>query len=106
MKSGRIHLMKSEVLTKQSGHFHIVVQKTVRGDSPVIRGTRISVANIASYYLLGMNAEDIHRELPHLTLSQIFDALAYYFDHKAIIDRAIEANSEKAVSLQFPAVKN
>ena len=79
----------------------IIVKKTAGGNCPVIRGTRISVANIASYYLLGMNAEDIHRELPHLTLSQIFDALAYYLDHKANIDRAIEANSEKAVSTRY-----
>jgi uncharacterized protein (DUF433 family) len=54
---------------------------------------------------MGLNAEEIKRELPHLSLAQIFDALAFYFDHKDLIDREIAKNRESKVSKQYPAGK-
>jgi len=45
------------------------------------------------------------RELPHLNLSQVFDALAYYLDHRETIDREIEQDREEVVSREFPAGK-
>ena len=36
------------------------------------------------------SAEDIQRNHPYLTLSQIHSALAYYYDHQREIDDAIE----------------
>jgi uncharacterized protein (DUF433 family) len=38
----------------------------------------------------GADAEEIQRGHPQLTLSQIYSALAYYYDHKAEIDYEIE----------------
>jgi len=97
--------MKSVLPTKESGHFHITTNKAICGGSPIIKGTRISVADIAGYYLMGLNAEEIKRELPHLSLAQIFDALAFYFDHKDLIDREISQNRESKVSKQYPSGK-
>jgi uncharacterized protein (DUF433 family) len=97
--------MKSVLATKESGHFHITTDKAICGGSPIIKGTRISVASIAGYYLMGLNAEEIKRELPHLSLAQIFDALAFYFGHKDLIDREIAKNRESKVSKQYPAGK-
>lgn len=34
-----------------------------------------------------MSPDDIIVALPHLTLSQIHDALSYYYEHKQEIDR-------------------
>ncbi|MBI4605046.1 MAG: DUF433 domain-containing protein [Planctomycetes bacterium] len=39
----------------------------------------------------GWEAEKIHDEHPHLSLAQVHAALSYYYDHKAEMDREIEA---------------
>jgi uncharacterized protein (DUF433 family) len=36
------------------------------------------------------DAEEIRREHPHLTLGQIYSCLAFYYDHQAEMDRAID----------------
>jgi uncharacterized protein (DUF433 family) len=36
------------------------------------------------------------REWKHLTLAQVYDALSYYFDHKAEIDRLIRESERTA----------
>lgn len=92
-------------LVEEKAHFYIVREEGICGESPVIRGTRVSVASIAEYYLMGFTPEEIQRELPHLTLSQIFDALSYYFDHREEIDKEIERNREEFVSKDYPPCK-
>jgi len=37
---------------------------------------------------MGMLPEDIILALPHLNLSQVHDALSYYYEHKSELDRA------------------
>jgi len=81
------------------------MKKNVCGGALIIKGTRISVANIAGYYLMGFSPEEIQRELPHLNLAQIFDAIAFYFDHKEIINQELEKDREQVVSKEFPAGK-
>lgn len=95
--------MKGALNRKVSEHAHITVNNEIYGGSPIIKGTRISVGDIAGYYLMGLSPEEIQRELPHLDLAQIFDALAYYFDHKKDIDNELERDKEVAVSKSFPA---
>jgi Protein of unknown function (DUF433) len=36
------------------------------------------------------DADEIHRQHPHLSLGQIYSALAYYYDHQAEMDREID----------------
>lgn len=38
----------------------------------------------------GTSPEEMHYQYPHLSLGQIYSALAYYWDHKAEIDAEIE----------------
>ena len=95
--------MKGALSRKETNHFHITMNKDICRGSPIIKGTRISIANIAEYYLMGLSPEEITRELPHLTLAQIFDALAYYLDHRETIDRELEIDREEVVSRDFPA---
>jgi len=52
---------------------------------------------------MGLSPEEIHRELPHLTLAQIFDALAFYLDHRELLDLEREKNREEIVSAEFPS---
>lgn len=56
-----------------------------------IDGTRTKVRDIAmDHVAYRWNAEQVHRQHPHLTLGQIHSALAYYYDHKSEIDKDIE----------------
>lgn len=97
--------MKRALSPKEIGHLHIIIKKDVCGGAPIIKGTRTSVANIAGYYLMGFSPEEIQRELPHLNLAQIFDAIAFYFDHKEMIDQDLESDGESRVSKEFAAGK-
>ena len=54
-----------------------------------IAGTGFKVRILVEEHLAGSSAEDLQREHPHLTLSQIYSALAYYHDHKQAIDQEI-----------------
>ena len=41
--------------------------------------------------------EDLAREFPHLNLSQIHDALSYYYEHQADIDREVDEEGEESI---------
>jgi len=56
-----------------------------------IAGTRSRVTNVVLDARNGLTPEQIHKEYPHLSMAQIHAALAYYFDHQAELDAAIEA---------------
>jgi hypothetical protein len=43
---------------------------------------------------MGMSVDEILQSLPHLSPAQVHAALAYYFDHKAQIDRDIRRNND------------
>jgi len=97
--------MRRILKPEKINHFHITVNKDICGGSPIIKGTRTSVANIAGYYLMGLSPEEIQRELPHLNLAQIFDALAFYFDHREAIDKELGRDREEIISKEFPSGK-
>ena len=62
----------------------------VRSGKPHIAGTRITVGDIKIMYLnMGLSLEEIAATYD-LPLSAVYAAVAYYYDHKAAIDRSIE----------------
>jgi uncharacterized protein (DUF433 family) len=65
-----------------------------RGVAKLI-GTRTKVRMVVIDYNAGYTPERMVEQYPHLSLSQIHAALAYYYDHKDAIDREI------AESVQF-----
>ncbi len=72
---------------------HVERRPGVCGGDPVIRGTRFPVRSVVIYVLRhGMTPEELVREWHHLTLAQVYGAIAYYYDHKREIDRSIRAN--------------
>ena len=97
--------MKKALSHEKIDHIHIMINKKICGGNPIIKGTRITVSNIAQYYLLGLSVEEIHKELPHLSLAQIFDASAYYYDHRITIDKQIKQDLEENISKVYPAGK-
>ena len=65
------------------------------GRKVVIRGTRISVANIIGYLLLGESPMDIAGSILPINLVQLFEAIQYYAGHKMEINREIAENVEE-----------
>ncbi|WP_425616993.1 DUF433 domain-containing protein [Anatilimnocola sp. NA78] len=61
-----------------------------------ISGSRIKVMHVAMRAQSGMTAEQIHQSYPHLSLGQIHAALAYYYDHRSVIDEQIRESEEIA----------
>jgi prevent-host-death family protein len=83
------------------GHPRIVRRPDVSGGEPIIRGTRISVRHIVERTQAGQSVDDILAALPHLTATQVYDALSYYHDHQAEIDGLIqESRPERVIAAQ------
>lgn len=76
------------VAVKRTKHPYISIDPKISGGQPVISGTRMKVMDIAiKYELMGMSADEIISEYPHLKLEQIHDALSYYYEHKEVFDK-------------------
>lgn len=76
------------VVERRTKHPFISIDPKVSGGQPVISGTRIKVMDIAvRYELMGMSADRIIDEYPHLKLEQVHDALSYYYEHKNVFDK-------------------
>ncbi len=76
------------VAEKKTNHPYITIDPKLSGGQPVIRGTRIKVMDIAvRYELMGLSADKIVDEYPHLKLEQVHDALSYYYEHKISLDK-------------------
>jgi uncharacterized protein (DUF433 family) len=65
------------------------------GGKPRIAGHRITVKHIViSHQRSGLSPDEIVSDYPSLTLSDVYAALAYYFDHQSEIDADIKADDE------------
>jgi len=54
---------------------------------PIIAGTTMKVVElVTSHIVYGWSPEELHFQYPHVALSKIYSALAYYWDHKQEID--------------------
>ncbi len=92
-----------QALVEQAADAHprIVRKPGISGGEPIILGTRISVRHIVERVQAGQSVEDILAALPHLTAAQIHDALSFYYDHKAEIDRLVqESQTEQVIAAQ------
>jgi uncharacterized protein (DUF433 family) len=77
-------------------HPYITKRENYCGWQPIIKGTKFPVRSVVAYVLCqGMTPEELVATFPHLTLAQVNDALSYYYDHKAEIDRDLAANTEE-----------
>lgn len=78
---------------------HIVTTSKVAGGKPRIAGHRITVQQIAVWHeQMGYSVDEIATQYG-LTLSEIYAALAYYYDHKAEVDRTITESETFAETL-------
>ncbi|MDH4136585.1 MAG: DUF433 domain-containing protein [Anaerolineae bacterium] len=71
---------------------HIEITPGMAGGKPRIAGHRITVQNVVIWHeWMGLSADEIAAEYG-LTLSEVYAALAYYYDHRAEIDDSIRAD--------------
>ena len=92
-------------MTTKTLDAHIEVTPGVVGGKPRIAGRRITVQNIVIWYdRLGMSVDEIAAEYD-LTQADVHAALAYYFDHRAEIDRSSREDVAfvKALRLRAPS---
>lgn len=76
------------VAERKTNHPYISIDPKISGGQPVISGTRIKVIDITiRYEFMGLSADRIVDEYPHLKLEQIHDALSYYYERKDTFDR-------------------
>lgn len=77
---------------------HIEITSGVRGGKPRIAGTRICVSDVVIWTEQGRSPDEIAADYPHLTLGDVYAALAYYHDHQAEIDRQIKESEDFAAA--------
>jgi len=78
--------MKSRTATTLDYHIYIAPN-----GMPFIAGTTMKVIELVMAQTAhGWSPEELHFQHPYLTMSQIYAALAYYWDHKAALDTDIE----------------
>lgn len=79
-------------MIQRTEHLYVVTDEAILSGEPIIVGTRTPVRAIVELWRHGLAPETIPSHLPHLTLTQVFDALSYYSDHQSEINRHIERN--------------
>jgi uncharacterized protein (DUF433 family) len=71
---------------------------------PWIARANTKVIEVAlSHVAYGWSAEVLHENYPHLSLAEIYAALAYYYDNKEEMDRAIEEQYERVEQMRRAA---
>jgi uncharacterized protein (DUF433 family) len=85
---------------------HIEANPDIRGGKPCIAGTRIAVHDVVLTHLrLGQSLEQIAGHYD-VSLAALHAAMAYYYDHRAEMDRAMqdEDTALRAIRQQSPSL--
>ena len=86
---------------------HIEITPGICGGKPRIAGHRIKVQDIAIWHeKMGMSPDEIVSNYPSINLSDVYAALAYYYDHLEEIREDIKESEEFARDLaaQTPSI--
>ena len=68
----------------------LITQKPgLHGGRPVIADTGVTVQRIVVWYKLGLMPEEIAERIGHLSLAQVYAALAYYHANREAVDSEI-----------------
>jgi uncharacterized protein (DUF433 family) len=78
----------------------IVRSPEIRDGRPRIAGTGVTVRRIVGWYKLGLSPEEISTEIPHLSLAQVYAALAYYHANREEIEADTAAEEAEAERLE------
>ena len=65
-----------------------------------IDGTRMTVNQVVVWYKQGYSPEEIADQYPHLVLSQVYAALAYYHANKEEVEASLATEEKKSDQLE------
>jgi len=60
-----------------------------------IDDSNVKVVEVILDHVQGQSPEQMHAEYPHLSLAQIYAAIAYYYDHQQEIDTLMQQWQER-----------
>lgn len=66
----------------------------IHGGRPIIADTGVTVQRIVVWYKLGLMPEEIADRIGHLSLAQVYAALAYYHANREAVESEIAAEDE------------
>jgi len=72
----------------------------IKGGTPHIAGTGVTVRTLVRWYQLGMSPEDIAAEYSHLTLGQVYAALAFYHANREQMDAEMAVEEAESNRLE------
>jgi uncharacterized protein (DUF433 family) len=90
------------VITKANTVPHIRLDDQGR---PWVDDTNVKVIEVVLDHLAyGWNAETIQENHPHLSLAQVYAALAWYYDHQIEMDAELGRQDERIRALRATAM--
>jgi len=82
----------------ETAYRHIVLDDN---GFPVIEGANTKIVElVAQVQAHGLSPEELCYQLPHLSLGQVYSALACYWDHKEEVDQDLARRSQLAEELR------
>jgi uncharacterized protein (DUF433 family) len=79
---------------------HVEVTPGAAGGKPRMAGHRITVQDIVLWHeRVGLGADEVATEYG-LTLTDVYAAIAYYYDHREAIDQAFRTDDELIATLR------
>ena len=79
----------------------LITQSTdIRGGRPRIAKTGVTVNRAVAWYQLGLSPEEIAERIGHVTLAQVYAALAYYHLNREEIDADLASEDAAAEQLE------
>ena len=69
----------------------ITQEPGIHGGRPIIADTGVTVQRIVVWYKLGLMPEEIVERIGHLSLAQVYAALAHYHANREAVESEIEA---------------
>ena len=73
---------------------------SVHSGRPCVAGTSVSVRRIALWHNAGLVPEEIVQKFGHLSLSQVYAALAYYHANREEIEADLESEVRATETLE------
>lgn len=73
---------------QRTAHPYIVHDPAIYEGEPVVEGTRTAVRHIILLFQGGQDPEEIAAD-QHLSLSQVYDAISYFYDNEGEIKHSI-----------------
>ena len=72
----------------------------LHGGAPHIAGKGVMVRRIVDWYKRGLTAEEIANRISHLSLAEVYAALAYYHANKAEVEADLAAELAEAKRIE------